>query len=148
MGLNTTLLSSAVLALAMFVAEAAGAATLIQCPRVHSEGSKTAPLADADVFDGPPEELASLIPDLDTSEWDLDGYQEDAQDRGEPMYLVCRYAGIKATVTIEIPRTATFCKVEGTRHGTAAVCGTRERKDAVTRGSPGVIDANHTQRKG
>ncbi|HZV66119.1 MAG TPA: STY0301 family protein, partial [Telluria sp.] len=64
------------------------------CPQTHREGSKVGRLADADVFQGPPEKRASMIPDLETSEWTLAGYQENSKNRGESLYLVCRYKGI------------------------------------------------------
>jgi hypothetical protein len=86
-------------------------------------------LESAEVFEGPPEELASLMPDLDTSTWQLDVEQARAKRGGPAIYLVCHYAGVKSTVQLKIPVTATVCKVEGTRNGTYAGCagpGTRE----------------------
>lgn len=122
MGGSTTLSNCFVLAAFFCVAGFTSATTSVACPHQQRVGSKIAPLTTADVFQGPPEKQASMIPDLETSEWQLAGYQENSKTRGESLYLVCRYKGTKSTVTIRIPESATSCKVVGTRHGTAAEC--------------------------
>jgi hypothetical protein len=119
----TTLLSNALGGCLLTLVCAAHAAALVDCPRVYTDGKKTGNLAGADLYQGPPENKASMIPDLDTWTWELRGYQQNSEERGESLFLVCHYKGIKATVSIEVPRDATFCKVEGTKHGTAAFCG-------------------------
>jgi hypothetical protein len=63
------------------------------------------------------------MPDLETSTWDLAMGQENAKERGESMYLVCRYKGTKSTVTMKIAPEATFCKVSGIRKAIYAYCG-------------------------
>jgi hypothetical protein len=118
------MLSSSVLFTSLlWVAGTVTASTLVECPHSHSDGVKVAALNDADVFQGPPANRASLVPDLESYEWALDGYQQNSEARGEPLFLVCRYGAMKATVTIEIPRSATYCKLEDTRQGTLATCG-------------------------
>lgn len=92
------------------------------CPQKHQDGSKIGRLNSADVFDGPPENLASLIPDTETWEWDLSQNQKYAKDHGESFYLVCRYKGIKSVVVKKIPYSAKFCKVAGIKNGTYAAC--------------------------
>lgn len=55
-------------------------------------------LSNVTVFDGPPEEMASLIPDSyskNTSKWYV-GYIHEANRN---VYLVCEYSGKKITVT-------------------------------------------------
>ena len=122
MAASTTLSNSLIFATFFCVAEFASATTSVACPDQQRVGSKIAPLTTADVFQGPPDKHASMIPDLETSEWQLAGYQENSKARGESLYLVCRYKGTKSTVTIRIPESATSCKVAGARHGTAAEC--------------------------
>lgn len=98
------------------------AAPRVACPPQHSADGKTRALAGASVFEGPPQHLVDLMPDLDTSEWDIAMNQREAKGRGESMYLVCRYEGLAATVTLPVPDGATFCKVEGTATGFSAGC--------------------------
>jgi hypothetical protein len=121
---TTTLLSNSLAVCLLTIVCTAQAADRVDCPRVHTDGKKTGDLTGADLFQGPPEKKASMIPDLDTWTWELHGYQQNSEERGESLYLVCHYKGIKATVSIEVPRGATFCKVDGTKHGAAAFCGT------------------------
>lgn len=125
MAASITSLSSLVFAALAGTAIQSSAGPLIECPKTHSDGFKTGVLYDADVFQGPPKNAASLIPDEETSEWELEVYQRNSEQRGESLQLVCSYSGIKSTVAIEIPRAATFCKVEDTKRGTVAFCGSR-----------------------
>lgn len=92
------------------------------CPQTLRDGDKVGELADADVFQGPPEENASLMPSLGTAEWKLAGYQQNAKERGESLYLICRYAGTTTTVALEIPQSARVCKVHTTKDRTTAAC--------------------------
>jgi len=94
----------------------------LSCPKKHQEGSKTADLEDIDIFEGPPENLASQMPDLETSEWDLSQKLTTAKERGEPFYMVCRYKGIKSTVVMKIPYSVKYCKIQGVKNGMAAAC--------------------------
>jgi hypothetical protein len=110
---------------------AAIAAPQAVCPPRHGDGKKAGHLENASVFDGPPEKLFDLMPDLETATWDIATDQETARQRGESMYLVCRYKGIDATVTLKIQPDATFCKVSGTKNRTRAYCGQlRQNADA------------------
>lgn len=126
---------NAVIGLAMsfnrcFVGVLIGAALLpaiaapeaLSCPEKHRKGSKTADLEDIDIFEGLPGNLASQMPDLETSEWDLSPSQKHAKERGEPFYLVCRYKGIKSTVVMKIPYSVKYCKIQGVKKGMVATC--------------------------
>jgi hypothetical protein len=116
-------LNSLVLLAALTSCNAAWSATAkVSCPLTTTANGKPAPLDGISVFEGPPEKLVDLMPDLDTSEWDISMNQKYAARRGESMYLVCRYADVAATVTLKIPEGATFCKAEGTKNGTQAWC--------------------------
>jgi hypothetical protein len=101
---------------------AVAAPEAIICPQKHQEGARTAHLEDIDIFEGPPENLASQMPDLETSEWDLSQNQKTAKQRGEPFYLVCRYKGIKSTVVMKIPYSVKYCKIQGVKNGMVAAC--------------------------
>lgn len=94
----------------------------VKCPEKHKHGGSVAVLEDVDVFDGPLEQRAILMPDLDTSEWKLRIEQDEARKRKEHLYLVCHYKGTPDLVALEIPYVATFCNVEGTKTGIAAGC--------------------------
>lgn len=74
------------------------------------------------MFDGPPQDLIDLMPDLATSEWDMSMGQQHARARGDSMYLVCKYKRIKGTVTLKIPYEATICKVEVIKKRTYVSC--------------------------
>jgi hypothetical protein len=99
----------------------------VACPQKLHDGARRGHLQSADVFDGPPERMASLVPDLATWEWDLSASQKYAEQHGERFYLVCRYKGIDATAVLKIPYSATFCKVQGIRNGTYAACTSQPR---------------------
>jgi hypothetical protein len=79
-------------------------------------------LESASVFDGPPEKLVELMPDFATLEWDLSAGQERARERGESIYLVCKYKGSKNTVTIKLAYEAALCKAEGIKNRTVVSC--------------------------
>ena len=83
------------------------------------------------MFDGAPDNLVDLMPDLATLEWDLSTGKKYALAREDAMYLVCRYKGIKATITLKIPHQATLCKVEGRRNRTSIWCGKRRTASAI-----------------
>jgi hypothetical protein len=116
MSLNKLLIS------VLFAACTSSAASSIDCPRTLSVNGAIRPLEGASMFEGRPENLVDLMPDLQNSEWDIALNQKHARQRGESMYLVCRYQGIKDTVTLEVPGGSTLCKVEGTSKGLAAWC--------------------------
>ena len=131
----TMSLNRLVLAIALIGAACpALAVPLAMCPQQHGEGKHTGFLGNASVFDGAPEKLVELMPDLATLEWDLSTGQEYARAGGNSMYLVCKYKGIKSTVTLKIPYQATLCKVEGIRQRTSRTsiwCGKRRNNSAI-----------------
>lgn len=100
----------------------------ITCPNQLADGGRTALLDSADVYEGAPENLASLMPDLDKWEWRLEVEQDNARRSGVPLYLVCRYKGTKATVQLKIPYAATICRVKGVKNGTYAGCRPARRR--------------------
>jgi hypothetical protein len=63
---SLTLSSSALLAFLLAMELSAQASPLIECPKVHTDGRKYGALTGADLFQGPPEKKASMIPDLET----------------------------------------------------------------------------------
>jgi hypothetical protein len=78
-----------------------------------SEGHDKLPveLAGVTVFDGPPEQLASLVPDAgaDTADTTSDIWNLEANERG--YWLTCHYASTTVTLTRQLPATATRCEV-------------------------------------
>jgi len=67
-------------------------------------------LAGISVFDGPPEELADLIPDdgADVADARSDIWNLTENDRG--YWLTCRYASTTVTLTRRLPDTVTRCE--------------------------------------
>lgn len=100
------------------------AAPSISCPATIKDNLHAYPLADASLFDGPPGNLADLMPDTDKEmAWTLPLYQKGARDRGESLYFVCHYAKTQKTVTLQVPKIAKKCSVYGNDKGqTFAVC--------------------------
>jgi hypothetical protein len=90
------------------------AAQSLAAPVAHwTEGAEALPteLAGATLFDGPPEELAALVPDggneddtTTTEFWTL-----AANPRG--YWITCRYASTTVTLTQRLPDSATRCEV-------------------------------------
>ncbi len=115
-------LSARTLALAMALLApsfAALAAPLAACPQQRGSGHA---LDGAGVFDGPPGQKVELMPNFANLEWDLAAGQEDARARGESIYLVCKYKGLKQTVTIKLAYEATLCKAEGIKNRMVVAC--------------------------
>jgi hypothetical protein len=124
--------SSLILAITLVGATCPGfAAPLAACPQLHYEGKHTAALENAGVFDGAPENLVDLMPDLETLEWDLSMAQRYARERGDSIYLVCKYKGIKSTVTLKLPPAAARCKVEEVKDRTIVWCGERQKPSST-----------------
>jgi hypothetical protein len=67
-------------------------------------------LAGISVFDGPPEELADLIPDDGTGSGDSrsDIWNLPKIERG--YWLTCRYSSTTVTLTRQLPATVTRCE--------------------------------------
>jgi len=64
-----------------------------ECPHVLSDGHQNHVFNNASLFDGPPEQMANLVPvpGKTADRWDLTGVDP---------YLVCRYKGTNHVVTI------------------------------------------------
>lgn len=67
-------------------------------------------LAGISVFDGPPEELAQLVPDdgTDAADTRSDIWNLPKSDRG--YWLTCRYSSSTVTLTHHLPATVTRCE--------------------------------------
>jgi hypothetical protein len=67
-------------------------------------------LAGISVFDGPPEDLAELVPDDGTDAADArsDIWNLPRNDRG--YWLTCRYSSTTVTLTRQLPPTVTRCE--------------------------------------
>lgn len=82
----------------------------VNCPSVLKDGNKTHRMNLADVFEGPPEERASLLPDTDEEMvWTLKDSQDYAKEHNTSVFLVCQYKGTHKTTTVKIPATAQKC---------------------------------------
>ena len=77
-----------------------------------TEGQSGLPteLAGISVFDGPPEELAELVPDDGAHAGDMrsDIWNLPRNDRG--YWLTCRYSSTTVTLTRQLPATVTRCE--------------------------------------
>ena len=74
--------------------------------------ARESPLSGAILYDGPPEEIADLIPDQAkgsgdhaTSSWDV-AY---LYDTGRNVYLVCKYTDLKDAITIKVEKKVQTC---------------------------------------
>lgn len=97
------------LALALLFSTAAYAQEA-KCPSYHEKR----PLVSVDVFSGPPEQLADLVPDVGHGTgdhayalWKV-GYLFDNR---ETLYLVCKFGdwGTKDTVTVKVEKKVQRC---------------------------------------
>lgn len=72
----------------------------IECPQSLTENNKKYSLYNLDVFEGPPNEMGSLMPDSDDSAvWTLSGSQAAVKARNTSMFLVCQFKGTNKTVS-------------------------------------------------
>lgn len=86
----------------------------IACP---AKGATGGALSGAEVFDGPPEEMASLAPDSEEgASWDLTGYRDSPRD----LYLVCVYAD-GGRQNMRLPKDVNECTVAD-KGGVSARC--------------------------
>jgi hypothetical protein len=94
------------LALGMLVllACATGQADAVRCPAILLEHGQPHPLNGANVFDGPPEELADLIPVH--GNWDLMPYKAT----GRLIYVVCHYRGTDLSDRWVVPSHVRKCR--------------------------------------
>jgi hypothetical protein len=67
-------------------------------------------LAGISVFDGPPEQLADLVPDdgADSGDSRSDVWNLPTNERG--YWLTCRYSSTTVTLTRQLPATVTRCE--------------------------------------
>jgi hypothetical protein len=67
-------------------------------------------LAGISVFDGPPEQLADLVPDdgVETGDTRSDIWNLPKNERG--YWLTCRYSSTTVTLTRQLPATVTRCE--------------------------------------
>jgi hypothetical protein len=83
----------------------------INCPPVLQDGNKTYRMNVVDVFVGPPEERASLLPDTDEEMvWTLKDSQDYAKAHNRSVF-VCQYKGTHKTATVKVPVTAKMLRV-------------------------------------
>lgn len=101
------LLNKTSILIALMLADTA-LADEVKCPPLQGKS----PLSVATVYDGPPEEMADLIPDESkgsgdhaNASWEV-GYIYDA---GRNVYLVCKYTGLKDTVTVNAKKKVQTC---------------------------------------
>jgi hypothetical protein len=89
---------------------AAAAAQEARCPAYHQQH----PLIQVDVFDGPPEQLADLVPDVGQgtgdhayAEWNVAYIFDD----GRNVYLVCKYGNqpSKEALTVKVVKRVKRC---------------------------------------
>lgn len=111
MATTSTWLNSFVLGAALVLAGTA-CAQEASCPSYEAKK----PLTSVVVFDGPPEEMADLMPDVSKgsgsnayASWDV-GYIYDA---GRTLFLVCRYGSTQPsgtiTVTLKVEKRVAQC---------------------------------------
>lgn len=84
---------AALLLLGMASASCASTPTRWACPATLADGATTHTLDNAELYDGPPQQMASLIPEFTRTgaRWDLDGVDP---------YLVCEYQGTRRTIAL------------------------------------------------
>jgi hypothetical protein len=118
------LLLPALLLCAPAGARAMGAAIVrASCPQVLRIGATRASLAGAALFYGPPERHMEQIGETAKGVWHLPVLQHLIAQEHEFLYLQCHYAGIAATITVQIPRASRKCAVRGdAKLGTRALC--------------------------
>lgn len=99
-----------ILGCVVFLFSSAVFAEKINCPPVLQDGNKTYRMNVVDVFVGPPEERASLLPDTDEEMvWTLKDSQDYAKAHNTSVFLVCQYKGTHKTATVKVPVTAQKC---------------------------------------
>lgn len=88
----------------------------VGCPAIEGKSL----LAGVSVFDGPPAEMADLVPDVSRGgaanlfqSWEV-GY---LFDQHRTLYLACRYAGLSAPVVVKIEQRVKMCAFQA--HGRA-----------------------------
>jgi hypothetical protein len=93
------------------------------CPQILRVGPNRGVLADAGLFYGPPEKRLEQMGETAKGVWRLPALQRQILADHEWLYLLCRYKGSVATVTVQIPRAARKCAVRTDAKGiTRAQC--------------------------
>jgi hypothetical protein len=110
----------AIVTLAMFILCAAAAARAESCPALRDKQ----PLVSVDLFDGPVEEMADLVPDASTdsknhahASWKL-GY---IYDGGHAVYVKCVYRGAKDALVVKLDRKVENCVFDRTKDKPASL---------------------------
>jgi len=95
---------------------AAAAAEQFSCPSLSLPSGKPARVESISVFDGPPAEMADLVPDnADTSSREPPYWTLGKPER--PTWVVCHYRKLKGTREFALPKAYTKCRLTG--HGKA-----------------------------
>ncbi len=105
--------ASTLVALSLMVSAAsAAAAENFSCPLLTLESGKPIKAQTLSVFDGPPAEMAELVPDnADTNP--KDPYYWIFSGREKAVWVVCRYKGSKQTQEFALPKAFKKCQVKG-----------------------------------
>jgi hypothetical protein len=105
---------------AVFNLCAAAAAHAESCPAVRDKQ----PLVSVDLFDGPVEDMADLVPDASTdskyhahASWKL-GY---IYDSGHAVYVKCVYRGAKDALIVKLDRQVENCVFDRTKDKPASL---------------------------
>jgi hypothetical protein len=90
----------------MALAACSATAAPVNCPAFTQVGAVKHALNNASLYDGPPEQMADLIPDVtgNMDKWDLDSVDP---------YLVCKYLGTTKVLTFHASH-AQICEAGGT----------------------------------
>lgn len=100
----------------LLVASLPAHAAPISCPPEIQVSGVERSLSNANVFDGPPVELASLVPV--NGVWDT---KVEDSATGQ-YYLVCEYAGTSSIMTIPLPTKIKACELGGTQKNLQVTC--------------------------
>jgi hypothetical protein len=93
----------------------------ISCPQRLGVMGKHGQLQGARLFIGMPEQQREQGPKQRL--WQLAALHKQASERGEELVLQCNYKGMKASVSLPVPRSAATCRVDtGAAEGTVAYC--------------------------
>jgi hypothetical protein len=93
-------------ALLLAVPGLAHAEETLRCPDTLKIDSKDHALGEISLYDGPPEQMADLVPDYNG--WNLLDYRTEERE----LYLVCHYAGTKKTQKFLVPRSMSACHLD------------------------------------
>jgi len=93
---------------ALLVIAGSACAQGISCPAYREKN----PLVTVTLFDGPPSEMASLMPDVSKGSGDHAYASWDVSyifDAGRNLYLACQYSGSKKTTNIKVEKKVQQC---------------------------------------